>query len=307
MLKRGKWRLIAMIGPQNSYQALNFEYSNISNTLDPPWRWICSIEIRFPERVGFFSDDVPRDTVFGTGTLITRRHVLTSAHILRRFQFRSGKLQLHLPKQPSQITVIPGRNDDRMLNPAPFGRHKEARHFIPGSFRNSENSYKGAPHDYAIIELERPIGDMTFRRKKLGWWSSSYNSHIAPIDGASRTLLENRKVNVAGYPGDKDPGDMIRDTPAGYLYHDFDKVQDAFRRENGALVSLVTYDAYASPGQSGGPVWTKDKVTGHRYLVAVHRGKNPRGENEGVLITPQVIKQLDNWGVKREWLSIKTL
>ena len=282
-----------------NYDAWSLE-SSIQDTKTIPYRWICSIIVHYPEKVVINPDEDSGQTWYGTGTLITDRHVLTAAHVISGMKRLRGHW---FSVRPELIEVIPGRNDDA-LNPRPFRTWTASRPMVNSTFlRYHHNSTLRAPYDYALIELKKAIGRKKFlkpgqggRFRPLGWWSNSYGSYIRPVSGSFRNDLRRRKVNVAGYPLSRDR----RGTPAGILVHDFDSVIDVLKKQ-------FTFAANTSKGQSGGPVWIYDKNTARRYLVGIISGDERFGLHDvGVLITPSMIDQFVRWGVPRNWMSIAT-
>jgi Trypsin. len=276
----------------------------VDDVLSTPWRWICSIQVEYPEDVLHSPSGVPRDVTFGSGVLITPRHVLTNAHLIVGYKtVRQHKFIVH----PKKITVSPGR-DDRRLNSRPYGNYNViSRHVAPQySATNSESL--SAPFDYAVLELNRDVGNRSFLKidGRLGWWGQAHNSYIRSVDSNFRQVLASRKVNVAGYPNKGDVEFTMNSTPAGIQHYDFDSVVDAFPRMQGQLVSVIRYAAMAGDGQSGGPVWIKEKSNGRRYLVAIHQARETlsNSHRQGVLITPSLIQQLYSWGIPRNLLSV---
>jgi len=276
----------------------------VDDILSTPWRWICSIQVDFPEEVFHFPGGDAKDVTFGSGILITPRHVLTNAHLLVGFKIaRQHKFIVH----PTKIMVAPGR-DARRLNPRPYGNYRAVSHHVAPQYRATDSETLSAPFDYAVLELNRDVGNRSFTKinGRLGWWGQAHNSYIRAADSSFRQLLAKRKVNVAGYPNRGDVEFTTNSTPAGIQYYDFDRVVDASPRINNQVAAVIRYAAMAGNGQSGGPVWIKEKSNGRRYLVAIHRARESvsNADREGVLITPSLIQQLYSWGVPRNLLSV---
>ena len=277
----------------------------IDNTKDVPYRWICSLRTHFDEKVmGFDGQGEPRNLVFGTGLLISPRHVLTSAHLLYGLRSIKGKQIL---VKGSFVEAVPGRNDDK-INPEPFRSYRSEKFEGNQDFRRFGDQPAGAPFDYGIITLNKDVGFDKFlidgKRQTLGWWSREYDCVIRPVEGHFRNDLKTRKVNVSGYPFDKDTEHDLNHTAAGVQWLEFDWVDNAYPKLRGSEVPLVTYLAPTSGGHSGSPVWTKDPKTGIRSLVAIHRGLGPFSNSNGVLITSTVIDQLAKWGVDKKHLPL---
>jgi V8-like Glu-specific endopeptidase len=106
-------------------------------------------------------------------------------------------------------------------------------------------------------------------------------------------------VNVGGYPNGKNHGQYVG----------FDVVNNSSPTVKGTKIDpLITYLADTSVGQSGAPLWRYLQDSGKRFLVAVHNGGchdvlddcRPAGggkqtSNMGVLITSDVLKQIEQW------------
>ncbi|MBA3572705.1 MAG: hypothetical protein H0W34_12225 [Pyrinomonadaceae bacterium] len=196
------------------------DQDRVDDTRGTPWRWICSIRVDFPEQVIRFANDTPATSTFGTGLLVTPRHVLTSAHLFHALEKRGGHFFVVPPKE---ITVVPGRDDER-VNPRPFRSYRGQLLGIPQKFRELAYRRASAPFDYAALRLNKAVGDKTFLKldkRRLGWWGKAYDYYMRPVAGNFRQDLEDRKVNVAGYPSE---GDSISDdysTPSGIQHHGF--------------------------------------------------------------------------------------
>ncbi|MEM9091074.1 MAG: trypsin-like peptidase domain-containing protein [Cyanobacteria bacterium P01_F01_bin.53] len=256
-------------------------FNAISNTKDAPWRWVCSIYVSFPKKV--YPAGISRgnrsakDARFGTGVLISPRHVLTVAHNILGLDSRNRRIE------PSRIEISPGRNDAK-FRPNQFGTYRHRRYFIPQKFSQRATSHQGAPFDIALIELRSKPGN----KKKLGWWGRESDSALRRVTGTFRAHLKTRQVCIAGYPYSKDSEEFTEySTPAGLPYHDFGYVHSLYP-------NMLTYCAWGESGMSGGPVWIENKSSGQRYLVGIHQGRNlfASGTRQGTLLRPNVIDWL---------------
>ncbi|GIF22618.1 V8-like Glu-specific endopeptidase [Actinoplanes tereljensis] len=152
------------------------------------------------------------------------------------------------------IQVMPGRNRTAL----PFGAVTANRFWTVHGWANGGDQN----YDYAAIVVPTPIGDTV---GTLGFG-------VFPDEE-----LAERVVNIAGYPGDKEPGTLWYDA-----------------RAVAALApSKVHYDLDTAGGQSGAAVYVIDE-DGRRIGVGVHAYGGPT-TNSGTRISPPVFKNLSDW------------
>lgn len=284
----------------------------VNDTRTAPYQWFCSVWTSFENKTVSTPNGTNAGThQFGTGTLITRRHVLTCAHNLVGIRKVRGRWR---SEEGDVVRIKIGRNDDGTSVLPWWFRAK--RIFIHPKFRSYRSSSGGftitqAEYDYAIIELRSAVGDRTFsklgRRRKVGWWRGS-KSWIRPVEGTFKSSLREKKVNQFGYPNDHDTSaHSYGDPPHGVPFIDFDSVLSVGPRLVGKTRPLIRYRADTRRGHSGGPVWVMDRNTKKRYLVGVHAVSESGRNRLGVMITDDVIAQLGKWGVSKSSLAISSV
>jgi V8-like Glu-specific endopeptidase len=270
-----------VIGDQDTRQQVD--------TTRAPFRWICSLKVRFRDPDSF--DAVDFDA--GTGLLISPRHVLTAAHNV--YAQITGSKGTKDKRKALLVWAYPGRKGD---NDFPFGKAESESIAYLAKFETNLD----VRWDYALIKLKTAIGDQTFRsldNQALGYWGSASRAKGTLIQPLSREFLTGKVVNVSGYPKNKDHTQWVA----------FDAVKDVPPTVKGTAVNeLITYLTDTSEGQSGAPVWLFFPNNGKRYLVAVHGGtchevldgckatvRSRPTSNMGVLMAKDVVDQINAW------------
>ena len=240
----------------------------VEDTEKIPFRWICALDLIFPDRADKSKEQRDR----GTGLLISPRHVLTAAHNVTPAK---GVLA-------HRIHVLPGLDGVNVLGKARARvgslTVEPSAWWIPDSYvKNRDNL-----HDYAVLTLPRefpPINAMTY-----GFWS---DARFAPrtriVNVNVGTLAAGGSLTLAGYPGDKcrekacgaiAPGAQIATLRARKDWASTQWMASGTIQAN-SPPSLILYDMDTYSGISGSPVW-QTTPQGDLVLVAIHTG-NGRG------------------------------
>jgi V8-like Glu-specific endopeptidase len=209
----------------------------IMTTKITPWKRICHLKIRTTTGKNYL----------GTGFFIGPRTIVTAGHCVY-IHSQGGWVQ--------QITVTPGRNDTE----TPF------KSYTATAFRSVKGwvKDKARNYDYGVILLPKTVS-------------------VPPEIGAfgfasySNQFLFNKRLNTAGYPGDKPSGTM--------WYHG--------RKAKSVTARTITYDIDTAGGQSGSAVWVRGS-NGKRIVVGIHTNGAPSG-NSATRITKPVFDNLKRW------------
>jgi len=155
------------------------------------------------------------------------------------------------------IEVTPGRNEAE----APYGKITATAFRSVKGWTVSQNRN----YDYGFIVLPRA--------------PDPFPGSFGVISGNTDAEVRNKKLNTAGYPGDKAqliPGSMWRHG----------------RKATAISPTVITYDIDTMGGQSGSPVWIKDGT--HRKIACIHTNGADSG-NSGTRINARVRANLVAW------------
>ncbi len=301
----------------------------VRNTTLPPFRWICSLEVEFPEPVLYplgilehpgkaWKDLKPTTKGCGSGVLISPKHILTASHVIAGLKVikdkRTGKTRFKIVPA-KRVRVIPGRNEKKGKSFKPFGVFISQKILVSPGFKSAmevpisqltkTRIRQALASDFGVIEIQENWSKrFVVPGQIIGWWREFNNYQILPINELLRAKLEKGKIHVCGFPGDK--GKSL----CSELWRSYDKVKKVFPKFGSKPENLILYQADTSAGMSGSPVWIKDN-SGKHYLVAIHssfidfidkKTKKKEQANVGALITNETIRQLQLWKV--EYLEV---
>jgi V8-like Glu-specific endopeptidase len=185
----------------------------------------------------------------GSGVLVGPQHILTAAHNIYDYKDKKGWAQ--------KVVVRLGLND----KVAHYGEALAKRMYTFEPWVKT-----GDPaHDMALLVLDKPIGMNT------GWCG---------LLAASSKDLQEHKMNITGYPGDKGLKEMWT------MCHNLKEVRDE--------QLIYEIDTYA--GQSGSGIWLNK--WGSPYVIGIHTlGEDPMNKlgNAGVRLSYTKAKQVMGW------------
>lgn len=188
----------------------------------------------------------------GTGWFVSPRTLVTAGHCV--FITHSG-----VPGRDGfvrSIEVLPGRNQTAL----PFGSATSTEFWTVQGWVEAGNEN----FDYGAIIVPTPLGETV----------GTFGFAVLPDDELDGIVL-----NIAGYPGDKDPGTLWFDS---HLV-----------ARTGP--TKVHYDIDTAGGQSGAAVYVIDAER-RRTAVAVH-AYGGATTNSGTRISPPVFRNLTDWKV----------
>ncbi len=266
----------------------------VRNTLRVPFRWICSLDLYFPD-----PDDPSRERHYrGSGTLISPRHALTAGHnIYDRIKGSKGTFAV---SHVGRAVVTPARNGAARTASAksPLGTTHASAFHISRHWRITRNK----EFDFGLITLADAVGSKRYPmlgNQPLGYWGSRRWGTGTRIRPRRPEVLQGKSVNISGYPADKcgirpPGGSTSRSCPDSWAtaqWRAFSRVTNA---KPPSVPRLLFHSLDTFAGHSGSPVWLRWRQ--FRNLIAIHTSAPRTGSNnEAVRITRQVIREVQSW------------
>lgn len=212
--------------------------TKISDTTVTPFRYICQIVTQTADGSSWV----------GSGFFIGPRTILTAGHVIWDEGANS--------KVPNgKISISPARKGTSK----PFGTINPVN--VITSYAGFSASDYTTQNDYAIIHVGTDYSNTIGYFGKGKWAKDTLGSSILST-GTLPLPINQMKVNVCGYPGDKG-GDL--------QYSSYNKTFNFI--DSG---TVITYLVDTKGGQSGGPVWVKrDASLGGRVIVGIHMARGP--------------------------------
>lgn len=215
-----------------------------------------------------------------TGTLIGRDLVLTNAHCLQHP--RTDRLV-----QPGQY----GQGGDRIVFKAGMVRGVAQVEAAVRTFESGWVRGTAAADDWAILKLERPLGD---RVGYLGWLDANFTNPnvVSAVAG---------KLRLVGYAGDFPTAALQEFGRAGDTagYHEGCSVIEGHNQ--GPLAGLIFHACDTNPGASGSAIFARFD-DGSYQVLGLHAGANEL-HREVVLPTGDRTRYLNRGVQVNRWSS----
>jgi V8-like Glu-specific endopeptidase len=224
--------------------------------LEVPYRWVCRLEVR--------DNDLKRTVGYGTGVMISNKHVLTSARVIHGFSKDRRRYSIH---------ITPGYEFGKeALGSTTASKGRVSPKFSPDT--------KDASEDYGLLTLSKPLGAEVFSsigKIALGSWGDE--SHGLVKTDADWT---GKAAHVAAYSR----------LSGGGGYH---KLRVAKRGTVHLQRGQLLHEASEKLDAPGAPIWVE---AGKRRLlagIATSIFSKDSGVNWGCYLSQATQSQLIEW------------
>jgi V8-like Glu-specific endopeptidase len=202
----------------------------------------------------------------GTAFFIHPRVLLTAGHNLRK------RPQFIFTRVKSITLRVGATSPNDYLDKKKYKTTQNDNIYTLNSFNKSYNIYE----DYGVIILP---DDELFKKIGGTFKLTTYNAD----------LLNEKEINIAGYPTDKDFCSMWTDKTNNFFEY-------TNTINNPKELQYLKYDFFTKKGVSGAPIWYSEN--NENYVFAIHTyGSNNDDKkcNTATLITEEIYNDISNF------------
>jgi len=227
--------------------------------LEVPYRWICRLEV--------YDNDLRREIGYGTGLLISDRHVLTSAGVIYDFS---------KDRRRYSVRITPGYEFGKEA----FGSTTASQARVSPKF--SPETRDGSA-DYGLLTLSRSLGSATYKsigNAALGFWGREVPSYGLSTSAAD---WSGKAAHIAAFS---------RESGGGGGYH---KLRVSSGRFVGLYRGQILHNASSKLDAPGAPVWVEGG--GRKLLAGVASSifSKDSGVNWGCYLSQETRSHLMRW------------